>query len=66
MNMQLAGSTNDELLQKSVSKYVAVKLNNGRVLSGILQNRDGEYVIKLGIKIIILNGSMFTKISIIE
>lgn len=42
-------ATNDELL-KMIDKMVVVKLNNGRVISGILRAANDGYTIKLGVK----------------
>ena len=66
MNMQTAGSTNEESLQKSIGKYTAVKLNSGRVISGILREEDGGYSIKLGVKFIPLDISTVKRVTTTE
>lgn len=42
-------ATNDEL-QKNVGKYVAVKMTNGRVISGRIQFKDDQFWLKLGVQ----------------
>ena len=65
MNMQIAGSTNEESLRKSINKYTAVKLANGRVISGTLREENGIYSIKLGVKFIPLDTATLRSVTIV-
>lgn len=48
MNKKI-NATNDEL-QKNVGNYAAVKLSNGRVISGRIQQKEETFWLKLGVK----------------
>lgn len=49
MNKENEKANNDDLLKELVGRYVAVKFNNGRVISGSLLNRENRYEIKVGV-----------------